>query len=309
MAVPHVPAPPPPPPSPPSLSPLSPQEDDPIIIDPPNIQSELYNILERDHAALLYTKSTEIITVSILHQRLRPVLQRNRPMCGLVALCMADQIIHNDTICKGPMEVLEMSQEAGFSRQGEILSSDHLLQLAKDVLKCTGSIVSVEEILSIDIIHWLLAGEALLIPYDCDKDHTPFQCYGHAAHWCIIIGANFTLSREIYESFNLTSSFPLPPGHYCLDMEDESVRNFLRDKRVQQDILQREDQFHVFARQGKSRHLCMWKLSSLLQSCSNLYELGPHRDPKDYILPAGNLKECLKSQTVLLHSKSCSSFN
>ena len=297
---------PPPPPCPPSPSPLSPEEDDPIIIDPPNIQSELYNIIERDSASL--NTSPETISVSILLQSIRPVLQRSRPMCGLVALCMAHQIIHNDTICKNPMEVLEMSREAGFSKQGEILSSHHLLQLAKQVLNCTGSIVNAGEIKSFDIIQWLLARQALLVPYDCDKDHTPFQSYGHAAHWAIIIGANFILSREIYESFNLTSSFPLPTDHYCLNMEDESVREFLRDERVKQDLLQREDQFSVFARQGKSRHLCMWKLSRLLQSCSNLYELGPHRDPKDYVLPDGNLKECLKSQTVLLQSKSCSSY-
>ena len=129
FGVPPFGVPPLPPPCPPSPSPLSPDEDDPIIIDPPNIQSELYNIIERDAASL--NTSPETISVSILHQSIRPVLQRNRPMCGLVALCMAHQIIHNDTICKNPMEVLEMSREAGFSKQGEILSSHHLLQLAK----------------------------------------------------------------------------------------------------------------------------------------------------------------------------------
>ena len=294
VPIPHPPAPPLPP-----L--LSPQGDDPIIIDPHNVQSELYNILERDTAVLNSTPDTTV-TITILHERIKPVLQRNRPMCGLVALCMADQLMHDGLMSKSPMELLHISQEVGYSKQGEILSSELLLQLAKDNLKCTGLIVNAREIDRIKITEWLLSRQAVLAPYDCDKDHAPFLANGHAAHWCIIVGITFCVSRDLFESFNFTSSHLLPPNNYFLVMEDERVKTFFKDERVRQEICKEENSFRVLTRQGKSRHLGLWSLHELMESCQNLNELGPHRKAEDYVLPEGNLKECLCSQCVLLKS-------
>ncbi|XP_046689270.1 UPF0692 protein C19orf54 homolog [Homalodisca vitripennis] len=58
----------------------------------------------------------------------------------------------------------------------------------------------------------------------------------------------------------------------------------------------------VAARQGKSKYLAVWPLDTLQQSNDNLMELDPKRvkDEKEYVIPAGGVKEGLASTFILI---------
>ncbi|VDM61261.1 unnamed protein product [Angiostrongylus costaricensis] len=51
------------------------------------------------------------------------------------------------------------------------------------------------------LIRWMESGCALLIPYDCDKNHEPALRGGHGAHWSLLVGTcigNVVFSDELY---------------------------------------------------------------------------------------------------------------
>ncbi|CAH1792693.1 unnamed protein product [Owenia fusiformis] len=62
-------------------------------------------------------------------------------------------------------------------------------------------------------------------------------------------------------------------------------------------------QVYVYARQGKSQHLALWKYDALAESNSQLVELGPDRELDDntYILSEGSVKEGLCNKFVKLN--------
>ncbi|XP_065206593.1 actin maturation protease [Planococcus citri] len=66
-----------------------------------------------------------------------------------------------------------------------------------------------------------------------------------------------------------------------------------------------EENFHVIACHGKSRYAAIWKYTALQESNDNLRELGTKRlnDGKNYILPAGGVKEGIASQWILFKRK------
>ncbi|XP_041346755.1 LOW QUALITY PROTEIN: UPF0692 protein C19orf54 homolog, partial [Gigantopelta aegis] len=72
---------------------------------------------------------TKLFTYITCINNVRPVLQRCRPMCGLVARLLPNMLLD-----------------------------------------------------------WIISYCPILIPYDCDKDHTPCLGSGHYAHWCLVVG-------------------------------------------------------------------------------------------------------------------------
>ncbi|KAK7788333.1 hypothetical protein R5R35_013965 [Gryllus longicercus] len=119
---------------------------------------------------------------------IQPVLQ-DGPKCGLVALSMASSCTSQ------PLSVEYLLQEArnrGFTNHGEMFSVDNMASLAREVL---GSHCKEVEVLpeglrqdSDYVLHHLMLGSLLLIPYDADANHAPCCRRGHKAHWALVVG-------------------------------------------------------------------------------------------------------------------------
>ena len=246
------------------------------------------------------TEKTHNVIIS-LRNDIKPVLQCGLPVCGLVAITMAYQILNKTTDIDSkidPLTILKTAQSLGYAKQGEILSTDTLLQLSTETLACSGRIANVNELTPSLIVNCICSCKPILVPYDSDKDHTPFIADGHQAHWCIIVGLVIDASRleksctDIllrYCQADTTNKdhfiFQLPNDKY--DLKVAAVLDNISIYDV-----------HVIARHGKSSHLGFWRLDKLRDSNDNLKELDPQRDPSNYIVPDKGLS--LRSKFVIL---------
>lgn len=131
--------------------------------------------------------------------------------CGLSALSMAAELLQkqdNDgAICS--MEetqeldnLLKMAQARGFSYQGEMYSAENLAKLAKEFYGYEYLVTrtAFEDTSDNFVISEVLKGNAVLIPYDADKNHEPCLENGHRAHWALITG-------QFKKWFKVTLSF------------------------------------------------------------------------------------------------------
>ena len=278
------------------------KENDPIISEPLPLISEVSDLVQRTFIEKNYTYDETVTYITCINN-VRPVLQRGRPMCGLVAVTMADELMNGSIRTNAePLQLLTYSQSRGYTKQGEVLSSRHLLSIAKETLSCKGDVILSTEVTPNMLLDWIISYCPILIPYDCDKDHTPCLGSGHYAHWCLVVGVTFPLKKdlpilkELISYCNEVSSYP---KHYLLPPSDKLKTSIQFLSLV--DILMKCNNVHVFARHGKSRHLGLWRLDQLLASVNNLRELGTQRSHENYVLPDCGLEESLCSQIVLLH--------
>ena len=235
--------------------------------------------------------------VTFLH-KVKPVMQNREPMCGLVAITMAGELLSGAVASSAsPENLLSLGRQRQVTKHGELLSANFLLQIASEAIRCCGKIVPYSVITHVNLLEHLLCGHAIVVPYDCDKDHTPCLAKGHRAHWCLIVGVAFPVQLENPDFRHL-----LP---HCT--QDPSIENhyILQDDHVLQSIAAVETLSdcrnpHVFTRHGKSRHLGLWKLSDLLKSNVNITEFSTQHCGDDYVLPDEELSECLGSKIVIL---------
>ena len=244
-----------------------------------------------------------IHVVTYVNKRVTPAIQSG-PMCGLVALTMASDVLKKASKSTGtsddihPEELLRLSKERRLSKNGEIFSVEYLKQIAQERLQdCQSKVISLE---SVDILRTVLNGESLLIPYDADKDHTPCLERGHKAHWCLVVGIAITLPTKDDHSFSpifeCCSPSPSLPGHFII--REDRAASLLAHKQLLTSSL---TQVYVFARHGKSSHLGLWKFGDLLESNGNLLEVDPKRTrPGEYIIPEGGIKEGLCGKALII---------
>ena len=225
-------------------------------------------------------------------------------MCGLVALSMAAMLLCGS--CPQSTNTDNLLCEAihhNFSKKGEMLSARSMLSLAELALPMAkGRILASAELTPKVLLCHIMSQRALLIPYDCDKDHTPCLARGHRAHWCLVVGIAVCLEN------NKTNEKLLSFCEKDYSLENHYLIRNLTSK-VDTEILSlicegmEHTNVHVFARHGKSRHLGLWRLDKLLHSNANLMELDPQKSPDDYIVPKEGLSTALGSQVVLLQKK------
>ena len=237
-------------------------------------------------------------------KEIKPVLQCGLPICGIVAMTMAAQLLYDKGITdqSHPSNLLRFAQSNKLTRQGEILSAHQFVHIAQESLKCDGSVHHINELTLRFIIDMILCrNKAILVPYDSDKDHSPYLANGHQAHWCVIVGIAFCIPNDSPRIKELLSyceidrsseyHFYLKPNRKFIETEFSTLETLNNDK------------VFVVARHGKSRHLGFWRLDLLLASAANLQELGPHRDPKEYMIPAEGICESLCSKFVVLQRR------
>jgi len=197
----------------------------------------------------------------ILIEVVSPIAQ-NGPQCGLVALAMAFRLLHLDEEKSRVENILSLAKEKLFTRNGEMFSVDWLVHLAQTiwpdeiVVKACPFPSSNREMVSM-----LQSRNALIIPYDCDKNHEPALFNGHKAHWCLVVG--FVLcSSTLNDTRWLTS-------------DDKDEMSF---------EMQDGDSLHLICLHGKSRHAGVWHIDKLRTSNNGLN--STLRQPELYVLPS-----------------------
>ena len=253
--------------------------------------------------------------VAVLITNANPVIQRG-PTCGLVALTMAARLLKCDqTVSQArthPEALLDFARSQGISKHGEMFSACWMLRVAREQLKCRGALHPTRSLSPRAVMEALVAGKAILFPYDADKNHSPCLAKGHKAHWCVLVGFALVLSKrpditDLLESCcsyvqlgDSCSSHESQPGYYAVSAQQGP--SFLAGLPVtcKEELL--ADTFHVFARQGKSRHVGLWSYGRLLESNMNLSEVDPRKSPDDYVIPDGGIAEGLCSQALVLES-------
>ena len=243
---------------------------------------------------------------------INPVIQ-DGPMCGLVALSMASQMLWGNHVtlpakCH-PETLLRFAKEVGFSKQGEMLSIDYMLQIAEQQMDCRGKSTYFDSLHTDVLMRSILGGrEAILVPYDADKDHSPCLEKGHRAHWCILVGFAVVLNRDTCTQEGLQlleycTPNPSLSGHYQLKKElgldfVKAVSLFEENCQIGAEPC---GELYLFARQGKSKHIGLWSYKELLQSNRNLVEVGPWMTcSKDYVIPDGGINKGLCSNVLVL---------
>ena len=228
------------------------------------------------------------------------VLQNHQPMYGLVAITMASELLSGTVVnTASPECLLGLSCQWRLTKHGELLSANFLLQIASEAIHCCGKLVPSSVITHVNLLEHLLCGHAIVVPYDCDKDHTPCLAKGHRAHWCLVVGVAFPIqvgSPGFRHLLPHCTQDPSIRSHYALDddvLQSTPAVEALSDCKNP----------HVFTRHGKSRHLGLWKLSDLMKSNANITEFNPQRCDDDYILPDEDLSQCLGSKMVILSRK------
>ena len=248
-------------------------------------------------------------------QDISPVVQKG-PMCGLVGLTMAAQLLNanppshtTDTDQIHPEHILEYAVQNGLSKQGEMFSAASMTKIATDHLQLQSKVVQADshEALLELLLGTISGNTAVLVPYDADKDHTPCLARGYSAHWCLLVGLCM-VTRNTYATSKLleccqkvSSNSP----HYVVRETGTSEFTALLKRMFDSEGSLKEsldkNSICVFSRHGKTSHLGLWSLKDLLHSNGNLVEVDPRRsNPLEYEIPQGGLEAGLRSKVVFI---------
>ncbi|RCN40711.1 hypothetical protein ANCCAN_13354, partial [Ancylostoma caninum] len=150
------------------------------------------------------------------------------------------------------------------------ISGEWLRELACTLFPVEGEVLELPS--PNKLINLITSGCAVMVPYDCDKNHEPALRNGHGAHWAILV------------------------GFLIVDVNLETLQHASSDV-----VASDDDAFYVFAYHGKSKHMALWSYSDLRRSCSQLYEAGPKRQPPDFVIPEDGLTQ-LRGKSVCLRN-------
>jgi len=144
------------------------------------------------------------------------------------------------------------------------------------------------------IVHHLMQGWPVLVPYDADANHEPTSKNGHKAHWAVLIGGTVL---ETFERDDDVSSALDKFVHFSPKLDEQSSKSFfsLLDKCNSKLI--------ILAKQGKSKFTKAWDFEQLCDSNKNLMEVDPKLDDINYVLPKNrDLRDNLCNKFLLIKS-------
>ncbi|XP_067119844.1 actin maturation protease [Centruroides vittatus] len=273
-------------PIPPPLPPSIPATFDAKITTENTLLNQETEITKACQASWNYITNGKVdsFIISVYHQ-VKPILQ-DGPKCGLVALCMASQLLSRTLMVD---TVFERAKELKFTKKGEMFSASQMRDLAEDLLCCDAVLIVDLEKERERIFKHLLLGLPLLVPYDADSNHEPCCKKGHTAHWAVITGFCIVINENQCES--------LKP---CSKDTDSSHIIHWKSNSFPFDIDENTPIF-VFARQGKSNRVQIWNFDQLCKSNKNLSEFSVKHVASDFILPKNGIQNELSNHAVLLN--------
>lgn len=264
-------------------------------------------VLEDQGASL----STQGGKYAVTHcQDISSVIQKG-PMCGLVGLTMAAQLLLKG-VASGhihPEGILEFAVQNSLSRHGEMFSASAMEEIVVKHLHLQAQVATMDNpgVLPELIVKAVSSDQAVLVPYDADKDHTPFLARGHCAHWCLLVGLCLIINSDDTCTpwlLECCQQVPSNSAHYVVKethIEDfKKVVKSMFDSQTLTESLA-GNSIHVFGRHGKTSHMGLWSLRDLVLSNGNLTKVDPRRsDPLEYVLPQGGLEEGLRNKVVFV---------
>lgn len=247
-----------------------------------------------------------------------PPVRQQGPMCGVVALTMAAQLLTKvaqtpPKSCHAmdkihPESILEYAVHNGLSKQGEVFSTDDMERITTDHLHLQAHVATMEDALLDLLVDVVLGQRSVVVPYDADKDHTPCLARGHRAHWCLLVGVCLVVESEgsplIRSLLECCQQNPNNYAHHivqetCVKSFTQDLRQYFDPQKMKQSLAR--NQIHVFARHGKTSHLGMWSLRALIESNGNLVEVDPQRsNTEEYVIPKGALKDGLRKKVIFV---------
>ncbi|KRZ67839.1 Uncharacterized protein T10_6661 [Trichinella papuae] len=193
---------------------------------------------------------------------LRPVMPKLQcgPQCGIVALYMASKTLKLTGV-NSVDQLMTKAISMGISKNGEIFSARWLAQLAEKAFNCSAQVHDMSKLSFQQLKKWIKSNYGLLVPYDSDKNSSPWLNEGRNAHWCFLLG--FLVVK-------------------C-DMMKISC----------------EDDNHVLALQGKSQYVGVWNFEQLKASNLNLRQID-QRYRGYCIIPEGGMEVGLRGKLIVL---------
>ena len=252
------------------------------------------------------------------HHVVSPMLQSG-PTCGLVGLTLASNLLRGVQTPRIPNSIssdsinydqridsmLVYAKEKGLSKQGEMFSVEYMSTITVNKLQLNARVIDTtnsQEFNAVEILFQVLLGqEAVLVPYDADRNHSPCSARGHKAHWCVLVGVCLVLDNLSQEVLKQCRSHQSNPFHFT--MEPYKLAGTLKEIFALHPVTTLLDKncIYVFARQGKSTHLGLWSFKDLLESNRNLLEVDPKRsDCANYVVPVGGLQEGLQNKILII---------
>eukprot|EP01134_Creolimax_fragrantissima_P004020 CFRG4020T1 len=166
---------------------------------------------------------------------------------------------------------------------GEVFSSNTLGALASNHYGLNQRCV--KECTDDNVIEHLLTGNIVLVPYDSDFNHEPCRKNGVKAHWALLTGVLFLgvprtkSSEEEINSVNATemNSLKAQLANVYVTTHANSHINARNYMKVARENIYSKPM--VLVRHGKSSHLALWSLDSLLKSNRQLTLMDPSIHP------------------------------
>ncbi|XP_071962039.1 actin maturation protease-like [Antedon mediterranea] len=239
--------------------------------------------------------SEETSTWLSVYTPVTAVLQ-NGPQCGIVALCMASQLLCPQVLT--PDIVFDTAKLHKFTTYGEIFSVKTMCKLASILMDCEA--IQLPDGLDDfeTVFKHLDDGCPILVPYDKDESTAPCCRNGNKAHWAVVLGYLLpNVPPSLVSTLNQDKCFPnLYHKPKNVDLSSELTSHIQHNR----------SSVYVYAKQGKSKHLGVWSYQDLILSNNNLMEWQADKNEvneKDMVLPDGGIKEGLSGQIVLLKQK------
>ncbi|KAG8173606.1 hypothetical protein JTE90_018899, partial [Oedothorax gibbosus] len=232
-------------------------------------------------------------SVVVYYKDIEPVIQEG-PCCGIVALSMAGQFFTGKNLmgidALGWPAILDVAKSRGFTKNGEMFSAYSIAKLSECALGHKAFVMSDLLQLKMAILMGICKGCPVLVPYDADKNHQPCMNKGRNAHWALLNGVCFELSEDV--SCKGYDHWGDMDHAYRLSSLSEIEKYLVSSTKT-----------WVFAYQGKSRHMALWDLETLLSSNQNMFEVTTKYSSEDMILPDGEDILCeLRDKAVIVDS-------
>ncbi|XP_077338351.1 actin maturation protease isoform X1 [Lithobates pipiens] len=221
----------------------------------------------------------------LLYNNHIPSLIQEGPQCGLVALWMAGGLLDNTKeVTLGA--IVDTAISKGYTALGEMFSAVNMASLAEQMFGCQCELLSggMDGENREKMLHHLMAGLPVLVPYDEDFNHEPCQRNGHRAHWAVISGVLLGMPSGSFEPDVDIPGLYHPPPSFMAPYAGDA------------------DEIYLIAKQGKSLRYQLWEYSSVSRSNGQLLQLDPKRaiDGNAYVLPEGGVQAGLCGKIVLL---------
>ncbi|KYQ90316.1 hypothetical protein DLAC_08918 [Tieghemostelium lacteum] len=226
--------------------------------------------------------------------------------CGLVALRMVIEYLRGGASLTKEQydQMLTVSIERGYSKQGEMFSSYNLSILSNDLFSHYADSEVIVSPSLFTVLHHLSKGLPILIPYDADSNWRPTsKTNGKRAHWAIIFGfvipkinstdrsSNENISKVQFESIDTlqqsdrfiylnSNIIKFRDSDNCIEITDSNYSNRQLFEITESDVF-------LICQHSKSKFVQLWEYSLLKESNESLKtpNMDKQLDKDSWIIP------------------------